>query len=697
LDLRAIDWDVLYRPQSVAVIGATDTAGAPRNQWIQVRDRLGARGARVVPVHPTKSEILGSPAYPSVLDVPGEVDVAVVLVRDPLPALEECLRKGVRFAFVFSAGFGEVGTEAGDLAEATLRELASGPMRVIGPNTNLNFYEPWKTGLPGRSLAVVTQSGFQGRPLVQGEVLGIPIHTWATVGNETDIEWSDFVAHLVAQPEVGAVAAYVEGFANGRTLQLAADAAARARTPIICIKVGRSEQGRAMAQAHTGHLTGADAVHDAVFEQYGILRVDDIDEAVEIAGMFCHTDLVPGVGGVAIYAMSGGTAAHVADLCGVFGVPVPTFAAETVERLGELLPWYLRKDNPVDSGGVITATPANREVLRAMLDDPAVEVLFAPITGVFPGMSDALAADLIALHKEGGKPVVAAWTSPLRDNDAYRALCEAGVPLFHSLTGAVKGLSALGRWSTFTRDYRSPFDDAPIAASSARPVAQALLRGGGTLNEVSSKELLAAYDIPTVAEVVATSEDAAAKAAATLGLPVVAKVLSADILHKSDLGLVAVGLRTEQEVREAYRALMARAADAAPAARLDGIVVQSMVQGAVVEAILGLSHQHPFGPVVLVGLGGVLTEVYADVGFLVPPFDEAHARRVIGGLKAAALLRGVRGRPSGDVDALVAAVMNLQRLAQEVGDDVLELDINPLLVLPEGQGVVAVDALVVGR
>jgi acyl-CoA synthetase (NDP forming) len=696
LALRDLDWDRLYRPRTVAVIGATDTAGPPRNQWVQVRDRLGARGATVVPVHPKKAEVLGSPAYPSVLDVPGDVDVAVILVRDPLPALKECLDKGVRFAFVFSAGFGEVGTADGRAAEAQLKQIASGPMRVIGPNTNLNFYEPWCQDLPGRKLAVVTQSGFQGRPLVQGEVLGIPVHTWATVGNEADVEWSDMVAHLVAEPEVGAVAGYVEGFVNGRSFMLAADAAARAATPIVCIKVGRSEEGRAMAQAHTGHLTGSDAVHDAVFEQFGVLRVDDIDEAIEITGMFCHVGELPKAGRVAVYAMSGGTAAHVADLFGVAGVPVPTFAAKTVATLEELLPWYLRKDNPVDSGGVITATPQNIEVLRAMLADPSVDVLFAPITGVFPGMSDALARDLITLHQEGGKPVVACWNSPLRDNDAYRALCAAGVPLFHSMAASVKGLKALGDWSEFTAGYRSPFSDVPREASAVRDEVRELL-GRGTLNEVDSKRVLRAYGIPTVEERVASTEDEAVKAANELGLPVVLKVLSADIAHKSDLGLVAVGIQTEQDVRATFQALLERAAAAAPQATVDGVVVQAMVLGAVAEAIVGLSHQHPFGPTVLVGLGGVLAEVYADVAHLVPPFSEGRARAVIERLRAAKLFAGVRGRPAGDVDALVRAVMSLQRLAQEVGDDLVELDINPLLVLPTGQGVVAVDALVVGR
>ena len=706
LRLRHLDWPRLFAPRTVVVVGATDTEGSPqRAQWTQVRDRMGARGAQVIPVHPTKPEILGTAAFPDVSSVPGAIDLAVILVRDPLPALAECKEREVGFAIVFSAGFGEVGTAEGRDAEARLAELAGGSMRVIGPNTNMNVLEPWPQGLPGRRLGIITQSGYQGRPITQGQVLGIGIEAWATIGNEADVEWADFVDYFTQLTDdsggrrVGAIATYVEGFKSGRTMMLAADAAARARVPIVCVKIGRSDEGRKMAQAHTGHLTGVDAVHDAVFEQFGVIRVDDLDELIEISGMFCHTDLVPGAGGVAVYAMSGGTASHVADLCGVAGVPVPKFAPATVDALSELVPWYLQKDNPLDSGGAMTARPENRTVLELMLADPNVEMLFAPITGVFPGMSDALAKDLIELHQLGTKPVITCWNSPIRDDAAYRALCDAGVPLFHSFRNAIRGMQALGRYSTFVRTYRSPFDRIPRRASAAAAPARELLTSvsGDTLDEVASKQLLASYGIPTVTEHVATSPAEAVTAARALGLPVVMKILSGAIAHKSDLDLVAVGIATESAVRQTYRRLLAQAAAVAPRAPIAGVVVQPMVQGAVTEAILGLSHQPPFGPTITYGLGGIFTEVFEDVAFAVPPFTKAQARAMIDSTRGAALLRGARGRPPGDVGALVDTILGLQRLAFEVGDEISELDVNPLMVMPRGAGVIAVDALVVAR
>jgi acyl-CoA synthetase (NDP forming) len=230
LELRPVDWARLFAPKRVVVIGATDTEGTQqRTQFVQTRDRLGARGADVVPVHPTKPDILGTLAYKSIADVPGDVDVAVVLVRDVLPAVVACLEKGVAFTVVFSAGFGEVGTAEGTEAEERLAALASGPMRVIGPNTNLNIFEPWPGGFPGKKLVIVTQSGYQGRPITQGQVLGIGIESWATIGNEVDLEWADFVGYYVDVENVGAIATYVEGFHDGRALMLAADHAAQRR------------------------------------------------------------------------------------------------------------------------------------------------------------------------------------------------------------------------------------------------------------------------------------------------------------------------------------------------------------------------------------------------------------------------------------------------------------------------------------
>ncbi|MCW2933518.1 MAG: CoA-binding domain protein [Actinomycetia bacterium] len=693
--LRDVDWGPLVRPRRAVFIGATDRDGSQqRAQFLFFRQRVEPLGCEVIPVHPVKAEILGVPASRSVLDVDGDIDVAVVHVRDAVPAVEECVRKGVAFVIVFSAGFAELETAEGRAAQARLSELGRGRTRIIGPNTNLNFFESWRRDLPGKRMAIVTQSGFQGRPIAQGEVYGIGIQSWATVGNEADLEWADFVRYYAGLPGTGAIATYVEGFKSGRTMMLAAGVAAEHGVPIVAIKVGRSAAGAAMASAHTGHLTGADAVHEAAFAQAGIIRVDDHDEAIEISGMFCHVPPLAGPDGVAIYALSGGTAAHLVDLCEANGVPVPRFEERTIKALGEHIPAILRMDNPVDTGGTLTATPAGRATLDAVVEDESTGVLMVPVTGVFPGMIEPLARDLAEIHQQGRKPVLVIWASPVRDNDGYRLLCANGVPVFHSLTAGVRGAKALMGHRRFLAGYRSPFAALPTAGTERRSAVRATLAAGRLLDEVEAKQLLSSYGIPVVSERVAASPQEAQQAIRAAGGTGVLKVLSPDIAHKSDLGLVRVGV-TEADAGRVYEDLLATARQAAPEAELRGVVVQPLVSDAVTEAIVGMSHQVPFGPVVLFGLGGIFTEVLRDVAFGVPPFNRARAQAMVTTIKGAPLLAGARGRPAADVDALVDLIMNVQRLALEAGNDITELDINPVMVRPRGHGVVAVDALIV--
>jgi acetate---CoA ligase (ADP-forming) len=696
-EMREVAWDALVRPKRAVFIGATDREGSQqRAQFIFLRERLAPLGCEVIPIHPTKTEVLGASARASVLDVEGEVDLAVVLVRDAVPAVEECVRKGVRFVIVFSAGFAELETAQGRAGQDRLAELARGETRIIGPNTNLNFYEIWRRDLPGRRLAIVTQSGFQGRPISQGQVYGIPIQSWATIGNEADLEWADFVRHYASLPDTGAIATYVEGFKSGRTLMLAADAAAAQGVPIVAIKVGRSEAGQKMALAHTGHLTGADAVHEAAFAQAGIIRVDDHDEAIEIAGMFCHTPRPSGPDGVALYTLSGGTAAHLVDLCAAAGVPVPRLEERTIKALSEHILPILRIDNPVDSGGNLTATPAGRATLEAVFDDENTNVLLVPVTGVFPGMIEPLARDLVELHERGAKPVLVIWASPERDNDGYRLLCERGVPLFHSLTAGVRGVRALLEHRRFVEGYRSPFAMLPLADTERSAAARATVRATRSFDEVQAKQLLRAYEVPVVDEIVVTSSQEARQAIKAVGGRGVLKVLSPDIAHKSDLGLVRVDV-SEADAGASFDELLMTAAQAAPQAELRGVVVQPLVTAVVAEAIVGFSHQEPFGPVVMFGLGGVFVEVLRDVSFGVPPFGRDRAEAMVATIRGAPLLAGVRGRPAGDVPALVDLIMSVQHMALEVGNDIAALDINPVMVRPRGHGVVAVDALIVPR
>ena len=358
---RSVDLDTFFSPKTVAVIGASDNPRRPNTAMTtKIRGWAQRAGAEVFLVNPNRDEIDGLRCYPSILDVPADVDVAAILVGDAVPALEQVIEKKAKFAVVFAAGFAEVGG-AGERLQARMEELVAGSdVHLLGPNTNLNAFELFRTDLPGKAIALITQSGHQGRPVFQGQELGIKLSYWAPTGNEADLEVADFAAYFADQPDVGTIACYVEGFKNGRTLMLAADHAAQRGVPVVAVKVGRTDEGRSMAMAHTGHLTGSDAVVSAVFRQFGITRVDGLDELLEVSAAFARTK-PPSGNGVCVYSISGGTGAHMADMAAAAGLRLPALKKETQQQLHEWIPPYLRVSNPVDNGGAPSAdTPRGR-------------------------------------------------------------------------------------------------------------------------------------------------------------------------------------------------------------------------------------------------------------------------------------------------------------------------------------------------
>ncbi len=399
-----------------------------------------------------------------------------------------------------------------------------------------------------------------------------------------------------------------------------------------------------------------------------------------------------------VYAISGGTGAHMADLCAAAGLALPTLNQTTQDTLHEWIPTYLRVSNPVDNGGHPVGDWRGRRILDTLVADPDVAVIICPITGAFPPMSDTLATDLVEVAETTDKLICVVWGSPVGTEHAYRdiLLGSSKVAVFRTFGNCVSAVRAWFDHHRFRARHRSPFVRLDVRPSAAADAAHRWLAGSGALTEFQSKQVLAAYGIAVTREEVVTSAAAAARAAMAIGGPVVLKASSPDLGHKSDLGLVRVGLRSAGEVRAAYAELVDRAGEVAPGVALDGVLVAEMVEGGV-EAVVGLSTDDLFGPTVMVGLGGVLVEVLGDVTFRVPPFDRREAERMVAELRGAALLGGVRGRPPADVDALVDVVMKVQRLGLDLAGEVAELDVNPLVVQPEGLGAVALDALVLRR
>ncbi|MFJ3926173.1 acetate--CoA ligase family protein [Streptomyces sp. NPDC090022] len=690
------DLDRFFRPESVAVVGASDAEGRPNTgitrQLIAWAERVGAR---LHPVHPTRTTVFGRPCVPSVADLPEQVDLAVLLVGDPLPVVEELAEAKVRFAVAFASGFAETG-EAGAAAQARLAAAVKrSGLRLLGPNTNLNAFEAFREDLDGPAIALITQSGHQGRPVYALQELGIRLSHWAPTGNEADLETADFISYFAGRPEVGAIAAYVEGLKDGRSFLLAADRAARNGVPVVAVKVGRTETGARMAASHTGKLTGADTVVDAAMRQFGVIRVDGLDELQDTAALLARAR-TPQADGVVVYSISGGTGAHFSDLATEAGLHLPTLSQAKQDELHQWIPDYLGVSNPVDNGGHPVGDWRGRKIIDAILADPAVGVLICPITGPFPPMSDKLAQDLVDAAERTDKLICVIWGSPVGTEDAYRStlLGSSRVATFRTFGNCITAVRAYLGHHRFTAGYRSPFDDAPRTPSPSYRKAQALMRPGQQLSEHAAKQLLRAYGIRVPREQLVTSAAAAVRAAGLVGYPVVMKASGPQLGHKTELGLVKIGLTSASQIRDAYRELtdIARYENIP----LDGILVCQMVERGV-EMVVGVTHDDLFGPTVTVGLGGVLVEVLRDAAVRVPPFGEDQARAMLTELRGHALLEGVRGAPPADVDALVEVVLRIQRMALELGDELAELDINPLMVLPRGQGAVALDALAICR
>ncbi|MGW5735545.1 MULTISPECIES: acetate--CoA ligase family protein [Streptomyces] len=690
------DLDRFFRPESVAVIGASDAEGRPNTGITrQLMDWAERGGARLHPVHPTRQTVFGTPCFPSVADLPEQVDLAVLLVSDPLPVIEELTESKVKFAVAFASGFAETGEE-GAAAQARLAAAVErSGLRLLGPNTNLNAFEKFRDDLEGPAIALITQSGHQGRPVFTMQEIGVRLSHWAPTGNEADLETSDFISYFADRPEVGAIACYVEGLKDGRSFLLAADHAAQRGVPVVAVKVGRTETGARMAASHTGKLTGADTVVDAAMRQYGVIRVDGLDELQDTSALLARAK-PPRAEGVVVYSISGGTGAHFSDLATEAGLRLPALSDAKQAELHQWIPDYLNVANPVDNGGHPVGDWRGRKIIDAILDDPEVGVLICPITGPFPPMSDKLAQDLVDAAEQTDKLVCVVWGSPVGTEEAYRTtlLGSSRVATFRTFGNCITAVRAYLDHHRFTTRYRSPFAEAPRAASPSFRKAQALMRSGQQLSEHAAKQLLRAYGIRVPREQLVTSAAAAVRAAGLVGYPVVMKASGARLAHKSDLGLVKVGLTSASQVRDAYRELtdIARYEGIA----LDGVLVCQMVERGV-EMVVGVTQDELFGPTVTVGLGGVLVEVLRDVAVRVPPFGEDQALAMLSELRGRPLLDGVRGGPPVDVDALVEVVLRVQRMALELGDELAELDINPLMVLPRGQGAVALDALAVCR
>jgi acyl-CoA synthetase (NDP forming) len=693
----------MLNPRSIAIVGAT-----PRMQYggrflaasLKAQDRV-----RVYAVNPRYDEIMGVKSYPCVTDLPEAPDVVGIVVPydQVLDVLQESHRKGAGSAIVISAGFAERGVDDRRDLQGELGAFArASGMRISGPNclglANVTR-DIWATsssrgadGLRG-PIGLVCQSGATafGPFLVRAVENGIGFSYIISTGNEADLDFSDFARYLLDDPDTQVIAGFVEGFKRADKFLEVAKLAAERGKPIVLIKIGRSELGARAARSHTAALTGTDARYDAIFAQYGVIRVQDYDELLEVAHLLAHTQK-PGVPGIAVVSHSGGISSLTADMCGQAGLDLPTLGDAARDGINGILKGFGWAANPADVTGFANSE-SFPQIMQHMIDDPRMGTLVVASAG-----ADAQAQQVISQRDRTDKGVVFLWTGSRDAKAGLAQLKSARIPIFYTPDMLARGLRSLLAYHTGReRRLAGGFATAPSrTASQDAAIAQALGLGRPTLSESESKRLLAAWGVGNARERLAASAEAAVEAAEQLGYPVVLKVDSPDILHKTEAGVVRLNLRDAAQVRTAYAEILASARAYAPQARIIGVSVQEMV-GDGVEVIVGVSCDPQLGPVLLFGSGGVMVEVYNDVALRRCPITRPEARAMIAEVKGARLLQGFRGRPVADLEALEDTLVRVSYLAMHMEGHLAELDINPLLVLPSGQGVKAVDALVVLR
>ena len=683
--------DSILRPRSIAVVGASRRPNTIGYQILDNLIRYGFNGP-IYPVNPQAEVIHSIRAYPTVTAIPDPVEMAVLVVpRDlVLGAAEECGRKGVKGLVVITAGFAEVGGEGVERERRLVEVVRRHGMRMVGPNCMgvLNSAPDFSmnatfapTMPPYGPVGLVSQSGAMGLSILDyaGE-LGIGIHQFVSVGNNADLSGNDLLVDWADDPEIRTILMYLESFGDARRFFQIARKLTR-KKPIFVVKAGRTAAGARAASSHTAALAGTDLAADALMEQCGVMRAQTVEELFDYAMAFPRLPLPKG-DRVAIISNAGGPAIILADACESLGLRVAELAPETQAAIRALLPEEAAVRNPVDLIASATA-PTFGTVLTLVLKDPNIDAVIVsvappPLKGKEGDVAEAIVQATAARRDV---PVMAVLLGRQGVSAGMRNLLRAGMPGYIFPESAARALAAMNRYRKWLErpegaELHFPADTARVAAIIER----ARKERREKLSETEALQVLDAYGIPTVPWRQAATEDEAAEAAGALGHPVVLKVISRAIVHKSDVGGVVVGLGSEREVREGYRRMLQRVKERAGVVP-EAVLVQQMIPGGR-ETIVGSARDPRAGPLLMFGLGGVAVEVLKDVVFRVHPLTDVDAREMVRAIRGYPLLEGVRGQAAVDVVALEEI---LQRVSQLVGEHeaVLDMDINPLVTFPD--------------
>ncbi|MFH5924930.1 acetate--CoA ligase family protein [Roseomonas xinghualingensis] len=694
-DLPLDALSALLTPRSVAVVGASGDPTRIGGRPIAAMLEQGFTGS-ILPVNPKHGTVQGLPAYASIAALPVVPDAAIIAV--PASAAEAAVtelgEKGTKAAIMFSAGFAELGEEG---AAAQARLLAAARrygMRLLGPNslglfnTAIGFYGTFSTALErgypiAGPIGIASQSGAYGMHLFSmARDYGMGISCSVTTGNEADLNVGDLIGWMAQDPNTEVIAAYSEGIRDAGSFLAALDLARRNRKPVVMMKVGRSDVGSAAARSHTASIAGDDAVTDAVLSEYGVVRARTTEELLDIARLATRR-IFPVRNTLGVLTVSGGAGVLISDAAEAAGLPMPPMPEATQQALRTALP-FCAPQNPVDC----TAQVLNDLSLVGPFADALVKdggygsiLCFFTHAGGAPSITPRLRQELRKARE--AYPDRLFVLSVLADPPQIREFEEDGFAVFEDPSRAVAAIHAMGR-------FGDAFAAAPPAAP---PILPPVTLPAQTPSEAEAKRILAEVGIEAAPERACRTANEAMAAAEALGFPVVLKILSPDILHKSEIGGVLLNVADVVTVREGFALLMERASRAAPQARIEGVLVAKQLSGGV-ECILGVHRDPVFGAVAMFGLGGIFVEVLKDVSFRRCPFGEDEAEAMIRSIRGAPLLQGARGRPPADIRALARMLSRLSVFAHQAGPRLAGIDLNPVFAMPEGQGAFAADAVI---
>lgn len=688
-----------FGPKSVAIIGASRQKGKVGYE-ILTNLVMGGYAGKIFPVNPKADEIEGLKCYPDLPSIGETPELVIIIVPAPFVAgvLEECARVRVKSAIIITAGFKEVGPEGKKLEEEIVRIARRAGIRFIGPNClgviaprhKLNASFGGDLPVPG-SIGYISQSGALLAAILDlANANGIGFSSLVSIGNKADIDELDVINAFGEQKDTKVIAGYLESITDGDVFVREAEEISD-RKPILLMKSGSTEAGAKAASSHTGSLAGGEVAYESAFKRAGVIRCDSIKQQFDFAQAFANQPLPPGPA-AAVITNAGGPGIMAADAIEEQGLTFAKLSDQTKQKLAEKLPAAANVQNPVD---VLGDALADRYefALEIVLDDPNVNSVVVLLTPQAMTQAKETAEAVVKIvGQKKGKPVLACFLGAAKVDEGVQVLRRGGIPQYDSPESAVATLKAM---VDFVRWRARPKRVVRLFSVNRRKVESIverhLRRGLLDIGEAEAKEIIEAYGFATPKGSIATTAEQAGNIAQQLGFPVVLKIWSPDILHKSDVGGVKVGLRSEQEVKDAFDLMMYRIPKKRPDAHILGVLVQEMVRGSGKEVIIGMHRDPHFGPLMMFGMGGIMVEVLKDVAFYLAPLTAEEAKQMLLNTKTYHILKGVRGQEGVDIEAVAEGLQRVSQLVTEF-PEIKEMDINPYVVGAPGTTPIAVDA-----